>query len=700
MSKVENFLVEIGVEELPPQQIEILAAAFSQHLQSYLITEKILFKADGVKAYGTPRRIAVLISDLATQQQDHLIEKRGPAINAAYAADGTPSKAALGFAESCGVDIKYLTELKTDKGAWLYFSQKIAGQKTIDLLQSVVQQALDDLPIKKLMHWGNCKYAFVRPVHWVLMLFGTETVKANIFGIDANNISYGHRIHAPQAIKIASPSSYEKQLVEAKVIANFSERRANIEEQINLIANTEHGKAIIISELLNMVTGLVEHPVALLASFDKDFLRIPKECLISSMQDHQKCFALLDQNGHLMSKFILISNIESTDPKTVIHGNELVMHARLADAAFYYDKDKKTTLESRVEQLKTVIYQKKLGSLYNKVLRIQKLAAFIAAKINADVALTKRAAYLCKADLLTNMVYEFPELQGTMGKYYAEHDGEPEIVAEAIEAHYKPRFATDDISKGLEANCIAIADRIDTLVGFFGIGNVPTGEKDPYALRRQSLAILRILIEQGISLNLAELFSQAYKNYDHKLDTVEDEVLINLHHFFNERMKSWCLSNDIQSQIFSAVESFTTETFYNPLDLFTRMNAVLKFQQTSESTSLTAANKRVRNLFKNTKAELMENLMDKAIDEQLLSSEAEKQLFTEINKKELEIKPLLQQNNYVDTLVSLASLQAPLDNFFEKVMVMVDDENVKINRLRLLKRLRDLFIKVADISVL
>lgn len=696
MSKVEDFLVEIGVEELPPQQIESLVAAFSQHLQSYLTTEGILFNTDGVKTYGTPRRIAVLITAVATQQQDHVIEKRGPAISAAYAADGTPSKAALGFAEACSVAIESLTELKTDKGTWLYFSRKVAGQKTIDLLPTLVQKALDALPIKKPMRWGNCKYAFVRPVHWILMLFGTEAVKANIFGIDASNFSYGHRIHAPQAIKISSPSNYAKQLAGAKVISDFSERRTYIEEQITIIANKEHGAAVIVPELLNMVTGLVEHPVALLASFNKDFLRVPKECLISAMQDHQKCFALLDKQGNLMPKFILISNIDSTDPQTVIHGNELVMNARLADAAFYYDKDEKNTLESRVEQLKTVLYQKKLGSLYEKVLRIQKLAAFIADKINVDVTLTKRAAYLCKADLLTNMVYEFPELQGTMGKYYAKHDGEPEMVAKALEGYYKPKFATDNVPvHGIDI-ALALADRIDTLVGLFGIGLIPTGEKDPYALRRQALAVIRILLENKISVNLLDLFRAASENYlDLNLSNFEHDLC----GFFNERMKSWCLSNNVQPQIFSAVEP-SIDKAYNPLDLYKRINAVIQFQNTPASISLTAANKRVRNLFKNTSAELIAKLSNTDINQQLLSSDEEKQLFAAINKKAQEIAPLLQQSNYVEALVLLASLQEPIDSFFDKVMVMVDDDNVKINRLLLLKELRRLFTEVADISVL
>lgn len=685
MSKVENFLVEIGIEELPPQQIDNLAKAFSQNLQSYLITEGIVFNIDGVKIFGSPRRLAVLISDVAVQQQERLIEKRGPAIAAAYAADGTPSKAALGFAESCGVDIRLLTELKTDKGAWLYFSQQVVGQKTVDLLPSLVQKALNELPIKKPMRWGNGEFAFVRPVHWVLMLFGEKIVTANIFGIAASNISYGHRIHAPKAIKISSPSSYAQQLLEAKVIADFSERRNYIEQQINLLASQEHGEAVVVPELLNMVTGLVEHPVVLLATFDASFLRVPKECLISSMQDHQKCFALLDKNGQLMPKFILVSNLDSTEPKTVIHGNELVMHARLADAAFYYDKDQQTTLVSRVEQLKTVVYQKKLGSLFDKVIRIQKLAGFIAEKINADVKLTERAAYLCKADLLTNMVYEFPELQGTMGKYYAEHDGENKMISEAIEGYYKPRFATDAVPDQLIDIALALADRTDTLVGFFGIGMVPTGEKDPYALRRQAIAILRILVDGQINLDLTTLFAEALKNYSSDVKDKRVELI----GFCLERLKLLYCSNN--TDLFASVATLNITT---PYDFIERCRAVENFKNLPEAPNLAAANKRVQNL-------LQKNPSSGAdINQQLITEAAEKELFLALQSKQQEIAPLLISSNYVKVLQSLASLQQPVDNFFTNVMVMVDDDKVRNNRLNLLQHLRNLFLQVADISLL
>lgn len=685
MSKVEDFLVEIGIEELPPQQIETLVAAFSQYLQSYLVTEGITFNVDGIKTYGTPRRMAILIPDVATQQQERLIEKRGPAISASYAADGTPSKAALGFAESCGVDIKSLTELKTDKGAWLYFSQQVAGQKTINLLPTLVQKTLDELPIKKPMRWGNAEFAFVRPVHWILILLGKDVVKANIFGIEASNISYGHRIHAPKPIKISSPDSYVKQLAEAKVIADFSERRNYIAEQINLLAAREHGTAVIVPELLNMVTGLVEHPVVLLATFNADFLRVPKECLISSMQDHQKCFALLDQNGKLMPKFILVSNLDSTDPKVVIHGNELVMNARLADAAFYYDKDRQNTLESRVEQLKTVVYQKKLGSLYDKVIRVQKLAAFIAEKINADVELTRRAAYLCKADLLTSMVYEFPELQGTMGKYYAEHDGENQMVAQALEEYYKPRFADDDTPVMGIDTALALADRIDTLVGFFGIGLIPTGEKDPYALRRQAIAILRILVDSQINLDLTELFAEAFKNYNSDIQDKNSELIS----FCLDRLKLlYCYNN---AELFASVAGLGIT---KPYDFVERCRAVEDFRKMQEAPNLAAANKRVQNLLQKNQSS------GDNINRQLITESAEQELFNALQAKQQEIAPLLANSNYVKVLQSLASLQQPVDNFFTHVMVMVDDEKVRNNRLNLLQHLRNLFLQVADISVL
>ncbi len=701
MHKAEDFLVEIGTEELPPQDLQLLSSSLANSIQQALNEQSLTFTKEKVKIFATPRRLAVLIPQLSTQQPEQLITKRGPAINAAYNADGSPTKAALGFAESCGVDIKQLSVQETDKGQWLYFEQKASGKMSIDLLPAIVENALQQLPIKKRMRWGAGENSFVRPMHWILMLLGDNIVPANIWGIQSNNLTYGHRIHNPKPIKIELPELYEDKLEqEGFVIASFAKRQTIIADEIASLATSQNGTAVLDQNLLDLVTGLVEFPVALLASFDATFLNVPKECLISAMQDHQKCFALLDKEGKLMPKFILISNLKSTDPDTVIRGNELVMHARLADAQFHYNNDLKHTLESRVEKLKTIIYQKKLGSLHDKVTRIGQLATYIASNWPTDPLKIKRAADLCKADLLTNMVYEFPELQGIMGYYYALNDKEADDVAIALEEYYKPRTAIDNLPNNQYALALALADRIDSLVGFFGIGLIPTGEKDPYALRRQALAVIRILVDKKINLILEDVIKHAISLYPaglfdaaNSLKTATELLL-----FFSERMKGWVTSNNISPQVYVAVQKvIDNKNMYDPLDIFNRINAVVAFQKSPQAENLTAANKRVRNFFNNP---TQINAHDTAVDSALLSVPEEIILFEEINKKETETKPMQDEKNYSAILQALTSLQQPTDKFFEKVMVNVEDVDIKQNRLRLLNRLRKLFNGVADISLL
>lgn len=689
MSQVEDFLVEIGTEELPPNDLEFLSLQFAEILENSLIKANIKFNAQATEVFATPRRLGIFLKDVALQQQDSVVEKRGPAITATYNADGSPTKAALGFAASCGVPFNEITELKTEKGAWLHFKQSVAGKKTTTLLSDLVQQALLALPIKRNMHWGKGEISFVRPVHWIVMMHGKNIVPGNIFGLSNSNISYGHRIHASGPIIITSPNTYVKQLADAKVLVSFAARRNYIAQLITDLAKQQHGTSIIDPNLLDQVTGLVEHPVALAANFKAEFLRVPKECLISAMQDHQKCFALLSADGKLMPKFILISNLESTDPQVVINGNELVMNARLADAAFYFDKDQQQALENRVEQLKTVVYQKKIGSLYDKVLRIKKLATMIAVNIGANVKDTERAAYLCKADLLTNMVYEFPELQGIMGKYYALHDQESPVVANAIEEHYKPKFATDSLPKSKEAICIALADRIDTLVGFFGIGNIPTGEKDPFALRRQALAVMRLLIALPEKLDLAALLATAFNNYEGTINNYNAELIT----FCFERFKAYFLS-DFTPQMFAAVVAMGITS---PLDFYQRLQAVKEFQALPVAASLAAANKRVQNILE--KNNVATNSNPVAIEVRLLTT-PEQNLFAALQQKEAEIAPLLVGANYAGILHSLATLQEPVDQFFTEVMVMVDDPMLRSNRISLLQRVRNLFLQVADVSLL
>lgn len=699
MAKTEDFLIEIGTEELPPNDLQNLVHAFADGLKICLTEHKIEFAVNEIKTFATPRRLAVLIPHVSKEQPEQLIERRGPAFNAAFAADGTPTKAALGFAESCGVDIKQLTFQETDKGKWLFLTQTAPGAATIDLLANFVEKSLTQLPIKKRMRWGKGEFLFVRPVQWVLMLFGKQTIKASFFGVESGDYTYGHRIHKPEPIKIAEPKDYAESLEQQGfVIADFAERRSKIEQQIFSLGAQENGVPVIDQSLLDLVTGLVEYPVPLLANFDSNFLRVPKECLISAMQEHQKCFPLLDRNEKLLPKFILISNLDSSDPKTVIRGNELVMHARLADAAFHFDNDQKQTLDSRVEKLKTIIYQKQLGSLYDKVARVEKLSAIIAEKIKANVEQSKRAAHLCKADLVTSMVYEFPELQGIMGYYYALHDGEANAVAVAIKDHYKPKSANDTLPNDPVSIALAIADRVDTLVGFFGIGNIPTGEKDPFALRRQALAIVRILIEKNIDLALRELLTKAYQNFSVKINDCCDELIV----FCYDRMRSWYLNKGVDINSFNAVMARESDNFIGDLLVFDRrLKAVIKFINKPEAKDLIASHKRIKNILKNLDSVFKYQEIDtKDIDETLLSITEEKQLYSILINKQAEIQPLLETDNYELIFKALGSLQTPVDNFFEKVMVMDKDARVKNNRLRLVNNANRLFCSFVDISLL
>lgn len=699
MAKTEDFLIEIGTEELPPNDLQNLVNAFADGLKTCFTEHNIEFAANEIKTFATPRRLAVLVPHVSKEQPEQLVERRGPAYTAAFTADGTPTKAGLGFAESCGVDIKQLAFQETDKGKWLYFKQTVPGAATIDLLANFVQKSLTQLPIKKRMRWGKGDFLFVRPVQWVLMLFGKQTIKASFFGVESGDCTYGHRIHKPEPIKITEPKDYAESLEQQGfVIADFAERRNKIEQQIFSLGAQENGVPVIDQNLLDLVTGLVEYPVPLLANFDSNFLRVPKECLISAMQDHQKCFPLLGRDEKLLPKFILISNLDSSDPKTVIRGNELVMHARLADAAFHFDNDQKQTLESRVEKLKTIIYQKQLGSLYDKIVRIEKLSAIIAEKIKANVEQTKRAAHLCKADLVTSMVYEFPELQGIMGYYYALHDGEANPVAVAIKDHYKPKSANDTLPNDPVSIALGIADRVDTLVGFFGIGNIPTGEKDPFALRRQALAIIRILIEKEVQLPLRELFVQAGENFSANIQLCSDELII----FCYDRMRYWYLNKGIDLKYFNAVLAIEHDNFVANLLIFDRrLKSVINFIKKSEAKNLISTHKRIKNTLKNLDPIFKHQEIDtQDIDQGLLHTTEETQLYKEITAMQPEIKLLLQNDNYDLIFEKLGLLQTPIDNFYANVMVNDKIDSLRNNRLRLVNNVNRLFCSFVDISLL
>lgn len=693
--KAQDCLIEIGCEEMPPKQYKKLLENFKEAVSKGLQAAELSFDLYP-DSFVTPRRLALCIKSLASHQPDRVLLKRGPAKAAAFDSEGKPSKAALGFAESCGVPFETLSINETDKGAWLVYEQTEIGKSVEQLIPNIIENALMTLPMPKRMRWGNNDYSFVRPIHWILMLYGEQVIPAKLFGLGSGGYTYGHRFHHPEKIKITSLQSYQDTLLKTGfVMANSVDRHGKIVTEINKLNEQHAFKTIIDHDLLNEVTGLVEWPVALLGEFDPAFLDVPREVLISSMQVHQKCFPIEDLKGSLLPKYVIISNIESKDPAVVIAGNNRVMHARLADAAFFFRVDKEIPLHQRQEGLKHVVYQAGLGSLWDKSHRIAHLAKIIAREIKADPTYAERAALLCKTDLLTQMVGEFPELQGIMGRYYALHDAEPEAVALAIEQHYYPRSAQDNIELAAlvpEGCAVAIADRLDSLVGVFGLGKRPTGDKDPFGLRRQALGVLRIIIEKSLDLDLQTLLEAAYKNYQIVLP--EKNVVQSLLDFCFERFRTWSQDRGISTKVFDAV---LAKRPTNPLDFYHRLLAVNTFQSLPEAAALAAANKRVQNILNKSDVVFEPN---EPLDPSLLNLPAEKELAKLVAEKEKEIRPLIEAKNYQQALKILAALREPVDQFFTDVMVMDKDEKIRDNRLKLLTRLRALFLKIADISVL
>ncbi len=672
----QDFLLEIGTEELPPKALVKLSEALAQEITIGLSKANV---AHGeVKTYATPRRLAVLVTQLEASQPDQINERRGPAMQAAYDKEGKPTKAALGFAASCNTTIDKISTLSNDKGSWLFYEQQFPGQPVTKLLPEIVTQALKKLPIPRPMHWGNYDFEFIRPIHWVVMLYGKNIIKTTIFGLESANKTYGHRFHHPESIVLSEPNDYEKALTAANVIPDFSKRKAKIRQQILKLAQY----AVIDEDLLNEVTALVEWPVALMGKFAPRFLKLPPEVLITSMKKHQKCFPVYDQDHKLLPNFITISNIKSRKPQQVIAGNERVINARLTDAEFFYHNDLKMPLEHYLEQLKNIIFQNQLGSVYDKTMRITKLATYIAAETKTDIEQTKRAATLAKTDLLTSMVGEFPNLQGTMGYYYAKHFKEPTNVALALKEQYLPRFANDTLPETKVGAAVAIADRIDTIVGIFGINQAPTGAKDPFGLRRAALGILRIIIEKQLDLDLAELLTKAISNYDLQIDS--NKIL----EFLFERLRSYYLEQGITPQVFAAVLANKPT---KPLDFAKRIEAVTAFQLLPEAAALAAANKRVSNILK----KISEETYSGQPKSSLFAEPAEYELFDLIQAKEKSSK----NKNYTEMLLDLAELKQPIDNFFDTVMVMTDDLKLCHNRLKLLHQLRLLFLQVADISL-
>ncbi|AHK14595.1 MAG: glycine--tRNA ligase subunit beta [Thalassolituus sp.] len=686
-----DFLVELGTEELPPKALKNLSNAFAQGIEQGLKDAGLTMGA--IEQFAAPRRLAVRIAELPEQQADQEEVLYGPPANIAFDADGKPTKAALGFAARAGADA---SELKTapdsDKknAGKLMLERTIKGKNTTELLAAIVQNSLDKLPIPKRMRWGSSRIEFVRPVQWLVMLFGNEVVDAEVLGLKAGNTSRGHRFHAPGEIVIEHPSEYQDKLRAAYVMASFSERGTLIKEQVTAEGKKLGGEAVISDDLLDEVTALNEWPVALAGSFDEDFLRVPPEALVSSMKEHQKYFHVM-KDGKLLPNFITIANIESKDPQQVISGNEKVIRPRLSDAAFFWDTDRKNPLASRFPKLENVVWVNGLGSTADKTRRISVLASKIAEHIGADVALVQRAAHLCKNDLVSNMVTEFTDLQGLAGKYYAEHDGEPADVAAAMVEQYMPAFAGDALPATQTGTLIALADRLDSLVGLFGTGQLPTGSKDPFALRRASLGVLRLLVEKQINIDLGDLIDWALAN--EWATELRADTKATLTEYMLDRFSAWYQDENIPTGVFQSVRALGVT---NALDINRRVQAVFTFGKLEAAQALAAANKRVSNILAKNGGENVEA----KVNAELLQQAEEKALAEQVAAKKAVVEPLLANGDYSAALTELAGLREVVDAFFDNVMVIADDEAVKNNRLALLKQLSGLFMAIADISVL
>jgi len=685
MSK--DLLIELGTEELPPKALKKLSDAFTQGIVDGL--SEASFEIGDVQSYAAPRRLAVLIKNVPDSQPDRDVERKGPSLKAAYDADGNPTKAVEGFARSCGVSVDELAQEETPKGTWLVFKANEEGKPLAALLQEIVEQSLKRLPIPKRMRWGNSDVEFVRPVHWLVLLHGSEIIDAEILGVKSSRETFGHRFHASGSLSLHEADAYAEQLrSDAFVIADMEERKNIIRDQVEKAAADVGGQVVIDEELLQEVAGLVEWPVAVIGDFDEEFLDVPSEALIKTMQDNQKYFAVLDNDGNIKPHFITISNIDSKTPEKVKAGNERVIRPRFADAAFFWNQDKKQPLDAFLLRLDQVVFQKKLGSIGDKCQRIEKLSEIIAKQMGADVKQAGRAALLSKCDLMSDMVGEFPSLQGVMGHYYAIASGEDAVVAIAIEEQYLPRHASDKLPVIAAGQVVAIADRIDTLVGIFAIGQKPTGVKDPYALRRAAIGVLRILIECQLDLDLEVLIDEAAKLLSDKVDA--EKAKAEVFDFILERLRAYYLDRDVHVDVFDAVSALRPS---RPLDFDKRIKAVSAFRALPEAESLAAANKRVGNILKKSGAEATGKVV-----ESLFEEEAEKALFIQLASLRSEVESLFDAGDYEQALRKLSSLREPVDAFFDSVMVMADDEGIRNNRIALLAQMNALFMRAADLS--
>lgn len=685
----QNFLAEIGTEELPPKALKKLATAFAENVEAELNQAGLSF--DKVEWFAAPRRLAVKVLGLATSQPSKEVEKRGPAVSAAFDAEGKPTKAAEGWAKGCGITVDQAERIATDKGEWLVHRAVIEGQPTKNLLVGMISNALAKLPIPKTMRWGDKTEQFVRPVHTVTLLLGDELIEGEILGIASGTTIRGHRFLGEREFQISHADQYPALLKEkGSVVADFNERKALILAKAQEKATALGGVADIEEDLLDEVTSLVEYPNVLAAKFEERFLAVPAEALVYTMKGDQKYFPIYDKEGKLLPHFIFVSNINPEDPSKIIEGNEKVVRPRLTDAEFFFKTDLKQRLEDQLPRLETVLFQQQLGTLRDKTARIEQLAGEIAKQIGADETKAKRAGLLSKCDLMTNMVFEFTDTQGVMGMHYARHDGEDEEVAVALNEQYMPRFAGDELPKSLVASSVALADKFDTLTGIFGIGQAPKGSADPFALRRAALGALRIIVEKNLPLDLSDLVATSAKLFGDKLtnSNVVEEVV----DFMLGRFRAWYQDEGIAVDVIQAVLARRPT---RPADFDARVRAVSHFRTLDSAEALAAANKRVSNILAKVEGEISSE-----IDRTLLVEAEEKALAEQVITLQAELAPLFEKGEYQTALDRLAGLREVVDNFFDKVMVNAEDPKLRQNRQAILNNLRNLFLQVADISLL
>ena len=684
----QNFLVEIGTEELPPKALKTLATSFADNVEAELNQAGLSF--DKIEWFAAPRRLAVKVLNLATQQPSKEIEKRGPAVSAAFDAESKPTKAAEGWARGCGITVDQAERIATDKGEWLVHRAKIEGQPTKNLLNGIVANALAKLPIPKPMRWADKTVQFIRPVHTVTMLLGDELIEGEILGVASARIIRGHRFLGEKEFEIQHADQYPQLLREkGSVVADFNERKAEILAKSQAKATALGGVADIEESLLEEVTSLVEYPNVLAAKFEERFLAVPAEALVYTMKGDQKYFPIYDKDGKLLPHFIFVSNINPEDPTAIIEGNEKVVRPRLTDAEFFFKTDLKQKLVDRLPRLETVLFQQQLGTLKDKTDRIEQLAGEIAKQIGADEAKAKRAGLLSKCDLMTNMVFEFTDTQGVMGMHYARHDGEDEEVAVALNEQYMPRFAGDELPKSLVASAVALADKFDTLTGIFGIGQAPKGSADPFALRRAALGALRIIVEKNLPLDLEDLVKKSAALFGDKL--TNQNVVADVVDFMLGRFRAWYQDEGIAVDVIQAVLARRPT---RPADFDARVRAVSHFRTLDSAEALAAANKRVSNILAKADAAIGEINLTACVEP------AEKALAEAVLALRTEVQPLIAQGDYTAVLDKLANLRAPVDSFFDNVMVNAEDPALRQNRLAILNTLQGLFLQVADISVL